>query len=174
MLKAPCWWGCSAVRGYCPSAPSETSLHYGPWVLGITVFSQSQVHHSIGNAGTIVVKHWLSCDVQKKKEINFKKKSACGVSSCGDFASALEGTPCCLQQVISLAAPSWPWCKFGSLRVKALNSGSLPKRPREACICWMYISRVPSNWLTFRGQIYTHLTLCKLCFHHLKIEELCR
>lgn len=74
----------------------------------------------------------------------------------------------------ALAAPSWAWCKVGSLRVKALNSGSLSKRIKEACMCWMNISKAPSNLLTFRGQIYTHLTLYKLCFHHLKIEELCR
>lgn len=61
---------------------------------------------------------FIWCEGKKKKEISFKKKSAGGVCSCRGFASALEGTPCCLQRVISLAALSWPWGKSGRLKVK--------------------------------------------------------
>lgn len=60
----------------------------------------------------------------------------------------------------------WIWEAAGEM----LNSGLLSERAEEACLCWIYISRMPSNLLIFRGQIYTHLALCKLCFHILKIE----
>lgn len=83
------------------------------------------------------------------------------------FASLLEGAPCCLYcPGCSLLVMVWI-CKAEGIM---LNSGLLSKWDEEACFCWMCIFRIPSNLLIFRGQIYTHLALCKLCFHFLKIE----
>lgn len=119
MLKAPCWWGCSTVRGFAPPAPQWNF----PLLWALSVGGH---YHSSDTDASLHWECWDNCCelfafiwCEEKKEISFKKKSAGGVCSWGGFAAALEGTPCCLQQVISLVLSLGHGANLGGWRGSA-------------------------------------------------------